>query len=141
LAVDSSASPPRIESVLFKPRVQQVLLTTSLLLVPLGWWQAAGFRERLPREPALPVLRLDLNHATAADLAMLPGIGPQLAARIVADRTAHGPFLAINDLTRVRGIGRTKLATVRKYLIVDRSSAFGIAPPDREVVLRPPAGS
>ncbi len=36
--------------------------------------------------------RLDINAATADELAGLMRIGPALAARIVADRTARGPF-------------------------------------------------
>lgn len=49
--------------------------------------------------------RLDVNTAPAESLATLPGIGPVLAARIVADRAAHGPFAGLADLQRVRGIG------------------------------------
>ncbi len=48
---------------------------------------------------------LDLNSATVAELDGLPGIGPVLAARIVAHRDAHGPFRAPEDLLAVRGIG------------------------------------
>lgn len=49
--------------------------------------------------------RVSLNHATTADLEGLPGIGPALAARIVAGR----PFRSLADLDRVRGIGPAKL--------------------------------
>lgn len=52
---------------------------------------------------AAPIL--DLNTATEADLDRLPGIGPVLAARIVAHRTAHGPFRTAEDLLAVPGIG------------------------------------
>lgn len=55
--------------------------------------------------------RLDLNTARQADLEALPGIGPTLAARIVADRTANGPYPNVDALTRVSGIGE---ATVEK---------------------------
>ena len=48
---------------------------------------------------------LDLNSATVAELDGLPGIGPVLAARIVAHRDAHGPYRAPEDLLAVRGIG------------------------------------
>lgn len=49
--------------------------------------------------------RLDLNRATEAELADLPGIGPALAARIAAHRDAVGPFAEWSDLERVSGIG------------------------------------
>lgn len=48
---------------------------------------------------------IDVNHADAAALERLPGIGPTLAARIVEDRTARGPFRSLDALTRVSGIG------------------------------------
>jgi competence protein ComEA len=46
-----------------------------------------------------------INLASAAELERLPGVGPVLAARIVADRAARGPFRDVSDLQRVRGIG------------------------------------
>jgi DNA uptake protein ComE-like DNA-binding protein len=48
---------------------------------------------------------VDLDVASAAEIEALPGIGPALAGRIVADRTAHGPFGSLDGLTRVRGVG------------------------------------
>lgn len=50
-------------------------------------------------------LRIDLNTADAAQLTLLPDIGPARARAIIADREAHGPFEAIADLDRVPGIG------------------------------------
>jgi len=57
--------------------------------------------------------RLDLNAATAAQLAALPGIGDALAARIVAYREEHGAFASVEELTDVSGIGEGKLETIR----------------------------
>ena len=48
---------------------------------------------------------LDLNTASEAELDRLPGIGPVLAGRIVAHRTAHGRFRTREDLLAVPGIG------------------------------------
>ncbi|WNM25467.1 ComEA family DNA-binding protein [Demequina capsici] len=48
-----------------------------------------------------------LATATADDLEQLPGIGPVLAARIVQDREENGPFMSVEDLTRVSGIGES----------------------------------
>jgi competence ComEA-like helix-hairpin-helix protein len=49
--------------------------------------------------------KVELNRATEAELEALPGIGPALAARIVAWREEHGPFARIEDLAPVPGIG------------------------------------
>lgn len=54
--------------------------------------------------------RLDLNRADAAALERLPGIGPSLAARIVADREKNGPFRSVEELDRVSGIGPATVA-------------------------------
>ena len=60
---------------------------------------------------------LHLNRATAAELDNLPGIGPVIAERIVAHRTEHGPFRAVEDLLDVPGIGEAKLASLRDLVV------------------------
>lgn len=63
--------------------------------------------------------KLDLNRASAAELESLPGIGPKLAARILAERTAHGPFRSLEDLAaRVSGIGPKSVERIRPYVVV-----------------------
>ena len=57
--------------------------------------------------------RVSLNAATAAELERLPGIGPALAARIVAYRQAHGPFASVEELRHVAGIGPALLAQLQ----------------------------
>jgi competence protein ComEA len=54
-----------------------------------------------------------LNSATVEELDGLDGIGPSLAARIVAWRTAHGGFHTIDDLSEVSGIGPARLEALR----------------------------
>jgi len=60
--------------------------------------------------------RFDVDRASVAEWVRLPGIGPSLAARIVADRDAHGPFVAPEGLLRVRGIGPKILEKIRPFL-------------------------
>jgi competence protein ComEA len=48
---------------------------------------------------------INLNRADALELEDLPGVGPVLAQRIVADREANGPFATLDDLGRVPGVG------------------------------------
>jgi len=69
--------------------------------------------------PAPPGGAIDPNTATSAQLQGLPGVGPALAARIIAYRQAHGPFRRVQDLTRVRGIGEKTLARLAPYLHVE----------------------
>lgn len=57
--------------------------------------------------------KVDLNTANEAQLDTLPGIGPSTAQKIVADRTANGPFRTVDDLMRVPGIGPAKLDSLK----------------------------
>ena len=58
---------------------------------------------------------IDVNTATAAQLEELPGIGPSLAAAIIAFRTEHGPFATLDALEQVPGIGPSKLSQLRSH--------------------------
>jgi competence protein ComEA len=55
---------------------------------------------------------INVNTASVSELCLLPGIGPKLAARIVAYREKHGGFERMEDLVRVPGIGEKKLAAI-----------------------------
>lgn len=66
---------------------------------------------------------LDINTATAAELELLPRIGPKLAAAIVADREARGAFKSVDDLDRVPGIGARTVERLRGWVVVRRAEA------------------
>jgi competence protein ComEA len=61
-------------------------------------------------------LSLDLNSATEQELEQLDGVGPAIAANIVAYREQHGGFASIDELDEVSGIGDAKLAAIRAQL-------------------------
>ena len=58
-------------------------------------------------------LPIDVNAAGAAELQLLPGVGPATATAIITERERHGPFLDVDDLDRVPGIGPAKLDALR----------------------------
>ena len=62
---------------------------------------------------------LNLNTASEEALTALPGIGEELARRIAAYREANGPFAAVEDLTKVSGIGQGKLAALEGWITVE----------------------
>ncbi len=62
--------------------------------------------------------KVHLNSADVAQMETLPGVGPVLAARIVAHREEHGPFRTVEDLLDVPGIGEAKLAALRPEVVV-----------------------
>lgn len=63
--------------------------------------------------------RTDINHATAEEIAALPGIGDVLARRIVDFRDTHGPFASREALLQVEGIGEGKLNGIRDLIYVE----------------------
>ena len=64
-------------------------------------------------------LKININTATRAELELLPGIGPSLAERIIAERDRSGPFTRIEDLGRVRGIGSKTIDRLRDHTVIE----------------------
>ncbi len=69
--------------------------------------------QRQPQAPKLVDTAIDVNRASVLELTRLPGVGRTLAARIVEARDADGPFAAVDDLRRVRGLSRVKIERLR----------------------------
>lgn len=63
-------------------------------------------------------VQVDLNTATAAELEKLPGIGPSKAGAIVALRERLGRFRRVEQILRVRGIGRATFRKLRPMITV-----------------------
>jgi competence protein ComEA len=66
-------------------------------------------------EVAAPAI--DINQASAAELAALPGIGASKAQAIVDHRTAE-PFRSVEDLKKVQGIGDRTFEALRSNITV-----------------------
>ena len=61
--------------------------------------------------------QVDINSASWPELALLPGIGETRARQIVASREQDGPFVNIQDLERVEGIGPVTMERVQPFLL------------------------
>ena len=59
---------------------------------------------------------LDLNAATAAELAAVPGFTPDLATAAVEYRTHFGGFQSVRELVTELGMGEAEFAEARRYL-------------------------
>jgi competence protein ComEA len=59
---------------------------------------------------------ININSATVVQFEQLPGVGAVMAARILSYRTAHGAFAAIDDLTKVSGMGKSKFANLKSFV-------------------------
>jgi len=121
-------------------RTERVLASLLVLLTLLG------FARQYPSDPhepwlipleELPVLnaeagegdeaqlralvnggRMDVNRVTAAELQVIPGIGPSLAQRIVDYRDSVGGISEVQNLQNVQGIGERTLRNMSPYLAV-----------------------
>jgi competence protein ComEA len=80
---------------------------------------ASGKEDKARDSKPSKISVIDINRAGAADFEKLPGIGPELAHRIVTYRKKHGPFRRIEDLLAIRGIGEKKWRAIRPYVRVD----------------------
>ncbi len=77
-------------------------------------------------EPGTIQLRLDPNRASVAELELLPGLGPKLAARIAAARDGAGErpsFRTAADLDLVPGIGPARVAQLAPFLRFEQTAA------------------
>ncbi len=104
-----------------------VLIALSLVVIA-GWlvWQGYLRGRLIDIERAEPIavdFKIDVNSADWTELSLMPGVGEQLAKRIIASREARGPFRDLDDLRRVRGIGPRTLEGMKPFLLP-------IAPPE-----------
>lgn len=84
----------------------------------------AGLPAPLPEQPHAARASADdpvfLNQATSEDLRRLPGIGEKRALAILQTRSKLGRFKQIEDLLRVKGIGRATLKRLRPIVRLER---------------------
>ncbi len=94
-----------------------VLYVMVLVMLAVGPVPAAAAGASIPSgsQAQAPV---NLNQATANQLIALPGVGKVTAEKIIAYRTEQGPFTAVDDLLRVKGIGPKKLEKLRPLVAV-----------------------
>jgi competence ComEA-like helix-hairpin-helix protein len=113
-----------------REKVAVALLTVTFLIgTAISWIR----RPATSRQPAVavvvdstaygvtPGLRgaagiVDLNAATPRELEALPGVGPVIAARIVAYRDRVGGFTSVGELRKVGGIGPKRYSELRSLV-------------------------
>ena len=66
--------------------------------------------------PAEAAGKINVNTASAAELARVPGIDAQTAVRIVARRTSAGPYRSLDELLQVPGVTKMSLVSAIDHL-------------------------
>jgi competence protein ComEA len=115
------ASPP---APVWSRSAQGAMACLLLLAVALLGWhlygtQRWGCRPTVLETGASEPTGVDLNQADQALLLQLPGVGEQLAERIVAYRIEHNGFRTVSELRRVSGIGPALLEKLRPLVYVE----------------------
>ena len=106
---------PRSSWLVRRAAALVLLLAAAFALSPALSRAVASSRPASAVSMADPI---DVNQASAAELSLLPGVGPSLAAAIVADRESRGAFRRPQDLDRVRGIGPAIMARILPHVTV-----------------------
>jgi competence protein ComEA len=93
-----------------------LVLATALVVMasPLIAQRAA----KPPVAAAASTEIINLNSATVAQIATLPGIGPKTADLVVQYRTKNGPFKKIEEIMNVRGVGEKSFLKIKDRLTV-----------------------
>lgn len=60
--------------------------------------------------------KISINGSSIEQLVKLPGIGEQIAKRIVDYREYNGSFIKLEDLMNVKGIGQAKYEKIKEYI-------------------------
>ena len=113
-----------------------MILLTLAFLGALAYFSAHGepttvtdgytvaVERSVPAEEIVPERQpVDINSATAEELQQLMGVGPVLAQAIVDYRAEHGPFVSVDELLEVSGIGETKLEGIRNDITLGEEDA------------------
>lgn len=66
---------------------------------------------------------VDVNGATQAELEAVKGIGPSKAKAIIEYRQKNGPFKSLDDLVKVKGLGKSSLSKLKGELTVSDTKA------------------
>jgi hypothetical protein len=122
---------------LWTGRQRAVLAGVVVLLVGFGIWRTYRAPAEIGDPPGMVgeraaqlATRIDPNTADWSAWAALPLIGEKRAKEIVAFREAWRgehpdeiPFAKLEDLMRVKGIGKATIATLEPYLVFPRENS------------------
>jgi competence protein ComEA len=91
------------------------------VLLASGFLFLAGkslFQSLQAGSSTIPSQQIELNTATQAELMLLPGVGEQMAKRIIKVREEKGGFQKIEDLRKVPGLGPVTLERLRSWVVI-----------------------
>ena len=106
----------------FQKRDQAAIAIVLSIAILVIFWKYASFRRDgevidIETEPKREYqFTIDINSAEWPEIALVPGIGQELATRIENYRTEIGGYSSLDQLRNVDGIGPNKLKALKKFL-------------------------
>jgi comEA protein len=97
--------------------MNRLVLALVAALVVFGPASVEAQRAAKPPAPASTEV-VNLNSATAAQIASLPGIGLKTAELVIQYRQKNGPFKKVEEIMNVRGVGEKSFLRIKDRLSV-----------------------
>jgi len=104
-------------------KLKTMALALTMLVSAVSWAEQAPTVEmkaqtQVSVEKTVSGTAIDINSADAKQLSSLSNIGLKKAQQIIEYRTLHGEFSSIDDLQKVKGIGRATIDKNRLRMMV-----------------------
>ena len=101
--------------------MSRALLATMVALFLVGATDVGSAQKSGGKAAAAAPAVVNLNTATATQIATLPGIGEKAAERIIEYREKNGGFKKIEELMNVKGIGEKSFLKLKPLITVGDS--------------------
>ncbi|TEW52248.1 ComEA family DNA-binding protein [Psychromonas algicola] len=99
---------------MFNKLTRRLIIIASLFLLPISFQPLLALDVGTATIPGIE--KVNINSADISQLSMIKGIGSKKAQAIIDYRTANGDFTALEDLTKVKGIGQSTLKKILPFL-------------------------
>lgn len=76
-------------------------------------------KKKTKKEDKLAGVQININTAAKEQLIMLPGVGESTADKIIMYRDNHNGFRKIEDIMKIKGIGKKKFEKLKPFIKVD----------------------
>jgi competence protein ComEA len=101
--------------------MSRALLATMVALFLVTTGDVVSAQKAAGKAAAAVPAVVNLNTATATQIATLPGIGDKAAQRIIEYREKNGGFKKIEELMNVKGIGEKSFLKLKPLITVGDS--------------------
>jgi len=101
---------------MFKTFTYRLLFVASLFLLSTSTQVLATDKSEELTSSMVITEKININQASDTDLAAIKGIGVKKAQAIVEYRETNGAFESLEDLTKIKGIGKGTLQKITPYI-------------------------